>query len=63
MNVFKTLSGSMNWLLLLGTLGIGLAGPGTSLAEESVPIESRPIYREAFTQFESAVKPVQIAAA
>lgn len=63
MNVFKTLSGSMNWLLLLGTLGIGLAAPGTSLAEESVPIESRPIYREAFTQFESAVKPVQIAAA
>jgi Amt family ammonium transporter len=63
MNVFKTLSGSMNWLLLLGTLGLGMAAPAPSLAEETALVEQGPIYREAFTQFESSVRPIQIAAA
>lgn len=63
MNVFRKLSGSRNWLLLLGALGAGLAMPVYSLAEEGASAEQRPIYREAFTQFESSVRPIHIAAA
>jgi Amt family ammonium transporter len=68
MNVFKQSSGSGHWLLLLGVLGCSMWMPLQALAETvvteaTVASEPQSLYREAFTRFESSVKPIQIAAA